>query len=77
MNDNKQFVCSNCGGTFPMHKMYEIELKQLCPSCVDVITVICKQCGARILRENNMGTNNYPLCDRCYVNSINRQRPFY
>ncbi len=49
-----------------MHQMYEIEDEQLCPSCTDELTVICERCGERILQDNNMGTNDYPLCDRCY-----------
>ena len=64
--ENQTFICTNCGGEYQLHQMYEIEEDQLCPSCAEELTVLCERCGERIYRDDNAGSDLFPLCDRCY-----------
>ena len=64
--EDRTFICTNCGGEYQPHQMYEIEEDQLCPSCAEELTVLCERCGERIYRDDNAGSDLFPLCDRCY-----------
>ena len=69
MSESKEartFICTNCGGEYQLHQMYEIDEDQLCPSCAEELTVLCERCGERIYRDDNAGSDLFPLCDRCY-----------
>lgn len=62
------FVCSHCGRVYDADDMREFDEEELCPDCLDELTVVCERCGARIRTENMADCNDMHLCIRCYDN---------
>lgn len=59
-------ACDHCNEEYPADQLTEVGGQQLCPDCLEEHTVVCRECGERILREDNAGTFNLPLCQDCY-----------
>lgn len=59
-------TCDHCHEEYPADQLTNVGGQQLCPDCLEEHTLVCQECGERILRENNAGTFNLPLCQDCY-----------
>lgn len=60
------FVCDICGFEFPDDREREFDGQQLCPNCLNIHTLLCRECGHRFWRTDNAGTEELPLCPSCY-----------
>ena len=60
------FVCDICGFEFPDDREREFDGQQLCPNCLNIHTLLCRECGQRFWRTDNAGTDELPLCPSCY-----------
>lgn len=58
-------TCDLCGKEYPEGQLTIFEGQHYCPSCLEEHTVVCRECSERILREDNAGTDNLPLCQGC------------
>lgn len=67
------FKCSTCGNSFPSTMQYTVDGKLLCPDCAEQQTVNCSDCGNRILKRNNKGDKNDPLCIDCWYKMLGRK----
>lgn len=63
------FICGGCQGAFPISQQQEFEGKVFCRECLEMETLVCRDCGARIWRHDNAGTDETPLCHSCYERS--------
>ena len=63
---NQKEICAHCGEYLSAEDGVYFEDQFFCPDCLEELTVFCHHCGERIWREANNGTDNIPLCDRCY-----------
>lgn len=62
---DKKYVCTECGCRIRENELVEIDGACLCQSCAERITVVCRECGARIWRVEAYDDN---LCEHCYDN---------
>ena len=60
------FVCDICGFEFPDDREREFDGQQLCPNCLNIHTLLCRECGQRFWRTDNAGTEELSLCPSCY-----------
>lgn len=60
------FVCDICGFEFPDDREREFDGQQLCHNCLNIHTLLCRECGQRFWRTDNAGTEEFPLCPSCY-----------
>ena len=58
-------ICSECGGAFSDTELMEFDGALLCPDCLESATICCQDCGMRMWRDDNEGTEEHPLCERC------------
>lgn len=65
MTHPNPITCSQCGCTFDEDTLTAIDDVLLCPDCMDELTILCADCGERILRSENAGTDSHPLCSVC------------
>lgn len=54
-------TCDICYGECAADQLTEVDGQELCPSCLEAHNVVCRECGERILREDNAGTDAQPL----------------
>lgn len=59
-------ACCVCGSLHPVEEMTKFDDDYLCSACVNTETVLCRECGERIWRDDNSGDENMPLCQSCY-----------
>ena len=64
---SKTFVCSICDLEHPVENGVEFRGQMICQGCLEEKTVICRECGDRIWRQENAGNARMPLCRDCYV----------
>ena len=60
------FTCHVCCREFPENQRREFDGQTLCPNCLDLLTVCCRECGTRLWTDDNAGTHEVPLCQSCY-----------
>ena len=60
------FVCDIYGFEFPDDREREFDGQQLCHNCLNIHTLLCRECGQRFWRTDNAGTEEFPLCPSCY-----------
>ena len=60
------FTCHVCCQEFPDSQRREFDGQALCPRCLELLTVRCRECGRRLWREDNAGSDALPLCQTCY-----------
>lgn len=58
--------CDLCGQELPLDRLYHFDGHDLCESCLDENTVICRHCGDRLWTRNNAGSEETPLCQSCF-----------
>ena len=63
------FICSSCQGAFPISQQQEFDGKTFCRECLEMETLVCRDCGERIWCHDNAGTDETPLCHSCYERS--------
>jgi len=56
------FCCEICGRELPAAEETVWSGQHLCRSCLAEDTVVCRECGERIRREDNAGNEENPLC---------------
>ena len=66
------FTCDTCGGEFPLDQLTCFSAQNFCLCCLERETLICSECGDRILAEDNEGDGNRPLCTICYEENFTR-----
>ena len=62
------FTCHICCQEFPDTQRRDFDGQALCPHCLELLTVHCHECGARIWTDDNAGSDEIPLCHTCYEN---------
>lgn len=62
------FTCHICCQEFPDTQRRNFDGQTLCPHCLDLLTVHCHACGARLWTDDNVGSDEIPLCHTCYEN---------
>ena len=60
------FICHVCCQEFDNSQRREFDGQTLCPTCLDLLTVHCRECGACLWTEDNAGSQDIPLCQDCY-----------
>ena len=72
---NEKLTCSICGASLHDEVVHNVDGRMLCEECFDENTVVCDNCGDRILREEAVGDNMVTLCRYCreynYVHCTN------
>lgn len=61
-------ACSYCGRTHRLEALHEFDGHMFCPECLEQYTVLCRDCGTRIWREDDQGSGEVHLCRDCYDN---------
>ena len=61
----KIHTCSQCGREFSNVELTAFDGASLCPDCLESTTVCCQDCGMRMWRDDNAGTDEHPLCESC------------
>ena len=59
-------ICDHCHEEYPADQLTNVGGQQFCPDCLEEHTIICRECGERILRKDNAGAEYLPLCQDCY-----------
>ena len=59
-----QQLCTHCHRESQGLVLFEAKL--LCAACLSELTCICQRCGIRIDHEDNVGSEEAPLCRSCY-----------
>ena len=59
-------TCAICHEPYPADQLIEFEDELYCSSCLGIETVVCSRCGRRVWNNDNAGTDEFPLCERCY-----------
>ena len=62
-------TCSLCGAPHPGEDLHPFDDMELCNCCLEEWTLLCRHCGERIWEEDNAGSSEVPLCQRCYDNN--------
>lgn len=62
---SETFICSHCGDVCDIEDMTHFDGLDLCPECIDELTIICERCGKRIWAED-AADSEIVLCERCY-----------
>ena len=60
------FTCHVCCQEFPDTQRQVFDGQTLCPQCLDLLTIRCRECGARLWTDDNAGSETLPLCQSCY-----------
>lgn len=63
---SKSFICPVCDLEHPVEDGVEFREQLICRSCLEESTMLCRECGERIRREENAGDDRIPLCSCCY-----------
>lgn len=63
---NKIYNCSECNCQLSERDAIAIDGVYLCPSCAELFTVLCRDCGTRIWRTEAYDGD---LCEHCYDNN--------
>ncbi len=58
-------LCSVCNHPFPGETLIRFDGQLFCDACLAAQTVRCRDCGERIYRCENEGTDAHPLCGDC------------
>ena len=66
------FICDICYSEQPITERTIFDDQELCLHCLDERTVVCSDCDRRIWNDDNEGSNERPLCERCYDRSYTR-----
>lgn len=59
------FMCSHCGGEYPLADCFLFDEQELCQDCCESETCTCSRCGDRIWTADNCGTDSLILCKDC------------
>lgn len=59
-------VCSICGTVHDISELLWVDGEYVCSECLEENTVCCSDCGRRILKSNNSGSESTPLCRECF-----------
>lgn len=65
-NDDNTEVCAICGTIHEMDELVCVDGEYVCKDCLEENTVVCRDCGRRILKSNNYGNADMPLCQECF-----------
>lgn len=57
---NQPPICAQCGSQAPESELYTFEGHALCLRYLEENTVLCRECGEWIWREDNAGTEDGP-----------------
>ena len=59
-------TCSICGREYAEEDIIIFDDELVCETCLAEETVICADCGTRIWDDQNAGSSELPLCQRCF-----------
>lgn len=65
-------VCSVCGASLQDEPIHDVGGRILCDDCFCEHTVVCDNCGDRIMRNEAEGDNMVTLCRYCYEYNYTR-----
>lgn len=68
------FICCICGEVHPLEDRTVVNGLEFCRPCLYEETLLCHECGQRILREDNVGDED-PPCARAATTAITPTAP--